>query len=103
VKEMTNITDLGLPDISDETLERLAEECEKQVTDFLLKRVPGKSIEDLSISCSLNLFNGQLDVDIEIDVSQGFVTGVPLDDLAKAATDWGANWLEKQLMELKRT
>jgi hypothetical protein len=99
---MTNIINLGLPDISDEIIEQLAEECEKQVTDFLLKRVPGKSIEDLSISCTLNLLDGQLDVDIEIDISQGFDTGLSLDELVQEAIDWGAEWLEKQLVGLKR-
>ncbi len=101
MREMTNIIDIGLPDISEEIIEQLAEECERQVTGFLLKRVPGKSIEDLFVSCALSLVDRQLDVDIGIEIGQGFDTGILLDDVIQAATDWGAEWLEKQLMELK--
>jgi len=101
VREMTNIIDIGLPDISEETIEQLAEECERQVTGFLLKRVPGKSIEDLFVSCALILLDGQLDVDIEIEIGQGFDTGTSLEDMVQEAIDWGAEWIEKQLMGLK--
>lgn len=102
MREMTNIIDIGLPDISDETIEKLAEECEKQVTEFLLKKVPEKSIEDLSITCALSLLDGQLDVEIDIEISQRFDTGLSLDDLVQEATDWGAEWIEKRLVELKK-
>jgi len=98
---MTNIIDIGLPDISEETIERLAEECELQISRYLLERVPEKSIEDLFISCTLSLLDGQLDVDISIEIGQAFDTGQSLDDLIQEAIDWGAEWLEKQLMELK--
>jgi hypothetical protein len=99
---MTNIIDIGLPDISEETIEQLAEECERHITDYLLERVPEKSIEDLFISCTLNLLDGQLDVDIDIQIDQGFDTGQSLDNLIKEAMDWGVEWLEKQLMEMKK-
>lgn len=98
---MTNIIDIGLPDISEETIERLAEECELQISRYLLERVPEKSIEDLFIGCTLSLLDGQLDVDISIEIGQAFDTGQSLDDLIQEAIDWGAEWLEKQLMELK--
>ncbi len=101
MRDMTNIIDIGLPDISEETIEELAEECELQITRYLLERVPEKSIEDLFISCTLSLLDGQLDVDISIEISQGFDTGQSLDDLIQEAIDWGAEWLEKQLMEMK--
>jgi hypothetical protein len=102
VRDMTNIIDIGLPDISEETIEQLAEECELHITDYLLERVPEKSIEDLFISCTLNLLNGQLDVDIDIEIGQGFDTGQSLDNLIKEAIDRGVEWIEKQLMELKK-
>jgi hypothetical protein len=102
VRDMTNIIDIGLPDISDETMEQLAEECELHITNYLLERVPEKSIEDLFVSCSLSLLDGQLDVDIDIEISQGFDTGQSLDDLIREATGQGAGWLEKKLMELKK-
>lgn len=101
MRDMTNIIDIGLPDISEETIERLAEECELQITRYLLEQVPEKSIEDLFLSCTLSLLDGQLDVDISIEIGQAFDTGQSLDDLIQEAIDWGAEWLEKQLMELK--
>lgn len=101
MRDMTNIIDIGLPDISEEIIEQLAEECERQVTGFLLKRVPGKSIEDLSVSCALSLLDGQLDVDIDIEIGQGFDTGISLEDVIQEAIDWGVEWLEKRLMGLK--
>jgi hypothetical protein len=98
---MTPVIDIGLPDISEETIEQLAEECEVQVLEFIKKQVPEKSLEALFITCSLNLSNGQLDVDIDIDISQTFDTGHDLDNLLQEAIDCGEEWLEKKLMEMK--
>jgi hypothetical protein len=98
---MTIVLDIGLPDISEEIIEQLAEECEVQVTDFIKRTVPEKSIEALFITCSLNLLDGQLDVNLDIDISQAFDTGHDLDTLLQEAIDCGVEWLEKQLMEMK--
>ena len=99
---MNKPIDIGLPDISEETIEQLAEECEVQVSEFIWSKVPEKSIESLFITCSLNLVKGQLDVDIDIDISQAFDTGHDLDSLLQEAIDCGEQWLEKKLMGMKR-
>jgi len=101
VREMSSIIDIGLPDISEDTIEQLAEECEVQVMEFIKTNVPEKSMESLFITCSLNLVDGQLDVNIDIDISQAFDTGHDLDDLLQEAVDSGVEWLEKKLMEMK--
>jgi hypothetical protein len=98
---MSIIIDIGLPDISEDTIEQLAEECEVQVMDFIKSQVPEKSLDILFITCSLDLMNGQLDVNIDIDISQVFDTGHDLDELLQEAVDCGAEWLEKKLMEMK--
>ncbi|MFW9844674.1 MAG: DUF3194 domain-containing protein [Candidatus Thorarchaeota archaeon] len=98
---MSVIIDIGLPDISEDTIEQLAEECEVQVTEFIKSAVPEKSMEALFVTCSLNLSNGQLDVSLDIDISQAFDTGHDLDDLLQEAMDCGVEWLEKKLMEMK--
>ena len=98
---MSIILDIGLPDISDDVIEQLAEECEVQVTDFIKSKVPEKSIDSLFITCSLNLLDGQLDVNLDIDISQAYDTGHDLDDLLQEAISCGVEWLEKQLMEMK--
>ena len=101
MREMSSIIDIGLPDISEDTIEQLAEECEVQVMEFIKTNVPEKSMESLFITCSLNLVDGQLDVNIDIDISQAFDTGHDLDTLLQEAIDCGLEWLEKQLMEMK--
>ena len=101
MREMSSIIDIGLPDISEDTIEQLAEECEVQVMEFIKTNVPEKSMESLFITCSLNLVDGQLDVNIDIDISQAFDTGHDLDDLLQEAVDSGVEWLEKKLMEMK--
>jgi len=98
---MSIIIDIGLPDISEDTIEQLAEECEIQVMEFIKSQVPEKSLDSLFITCSLNLLDGQLDVNIDIDISQAFDTGHNLDDLLQEAMDSGVEWLEKKLMEMK--
>jgi hypothetical protein len=101
VSEMSVIIDIGLPDISEDIIEQLAEECEVQVTEFIRSKVPEKSIDTLFVTCSLTLLDGQLDVNIDIDISQAFDTGQDLDDLLQEAIDCGVEWLEKKLMEMK--
>jgi len=98
---MSAIIDIGLPDISEDIIEQLAEECEVQVSDFIKNKVPEKSLDVLFITCSLNLLEGQLDVNLDIDISQAFDTGHDLDDLLQEAVDCGVEWLEKKLMEMK--
>ena len=98
---MSIIIDIGLPAISEDIIEQLAEECEVQVSDFIKNKVPEKSLDILFITCSLNLTDGQLDVNIDIDISQAFDTGHDLDDLLQEAVDCGVEWLEKKLMEMK--
>lgn len=101
MREMSTIIDIGLPDISEDIIEQLAEECEVQVSDFIKNKIPEKSLDVLFITCSLNLQNGQLDVNLDIDISQAFDTGHDLDDLLQEAVDCGVEWLEKKLMEMK--
>lgn len=98
---MSTIIDIGLPDLSEDIIEQLAEECEVQVSDFIKNKVPEKSLDVLFITCSLNLLDGQLDVNLDIDISQAFDTGHDLDDLLQEAVDCGVEWLEKKLMEMK--
>ena len=98
---MSVIIDIGLPDISEDIIEQLAEECEVQVTEFIKNKVPEKSMDVLFVTCSLNLLDGQLDVNLDIDISQAFDTGHDLDDLLQEAVDCGVEWLEKKLMEMK--
>ncbi len=82
-------------------MEQLAEECEAQVSKYILKKIPEKSIDTLFVSCTLELMDGQLDLDVQLEISQVFDTGHSLDDLLQEATDFGVEWLEKQLTEMK--
>lgn len=88
--------------MSEEVIEHLAEECEAQVSKFILKIIPEKSIDTLFVSCTLDLVDGQLDLDIQIEINQLFDTGHSLDDLLQDATDFGVEWLENQLTEMKK-
>ena len=92
---------IGLPVLTEEVLENLAEECEAQVSNFLLKKIPEKSIDTLFVSCTLELVDNQLDLDVQLEINQLFETGHSLDDLLNEATEFGVEWLEKQLTEMK--
>lgn len=92
--------EIGLPNLSEEQLEILAETCEAKITEYILDRIPKKSIAELTVSCSLQL-SDQLDIDIDIDVSQNYESGSDLDDLLSEAAEHGTVWLETRLKELK--
>jgi hypothetical protein len=91
---------IGIPPLSEEELEQLAEECENEVSTFVFEKVPPKSIEELSVSCVLEL-SDKLDVEIQIDLDQKYDTGHSLDELVHEATLHGIKWLDQKLMELK--
>ena len=101
MRKMSPTISIGLPDISEEVMERLAEECEAQISQFILKKIPEKSIDTLFVSCTLELEDSQLDIDVQLEINQLFDTGHPLDDLLQEATDFGVKWLETQLTEMK--
>ncbi len=101
MRTMSPTLSIGLPDMSEEVMEQLAEECEAQVSKYILKKIPEKSIDTLFVSCILELMDGQLDLDVQLEISQVFDTGHSLDDLLQEATDFGVEWLEKQLTEMK--
>jgi len=101
VREMNPVLSIGLPELSEEVLEKLTEDCEAQISGFIVKKIPEKSIERMFVSCTLELDNGQLDLDVQIELSQVFDTGHSLDDLLQEATDFGVEWLENQLAEMK--
>lgn len=101
MREMNPVLSIGLPELSEEVLEKLTEDCEAQISGFIVKKIPEKSIERMFVSCTLELDNGQLDLDVQIELSQVFDTGHSLDDLLQEATDFGVEWLENQLAEMK--
>jgi hypothetical protein len=98
---MSPVLSIGLPEIPGEVIEKLTEDCEAQISGYIVKKIPEKSIESMFVSCTLELENGQLDLDVQIELSQVFDTGHSLDDLLQEATDFGVEWLEKQLTEMK--
>jgi hypothetical protein len=102
VRIMSPILSIGLPDISEEVIERLAEECEAKISKFILKKIPDKSIDTLFVSCTLELVDNQLDLEVELEIDQLFDTGHSLDDLLQEATGIGVDWVEKQLAEMKK-
>ena len=81
MRTMSPTLSIGLPDMSEEVMEQLAEECEAQVSKYILKKIPEKSIDTLFVSCTLELMDGQLDLDVQLEISKLFDTGHSLDDL----------------------
>ena len=92
--------DIGLPNLNEEDIEGLAEECEAEISTYILRRVPKKSIEEMSVNCTIEL-GSELELDVQMDLVQGYDTGLDLDKLLQDATVHGADWLEKRLRELK--
>lgn len=103
MREMNPTVSIGLPSLTDSDVEKLAEECESEISRFLLGKVPRKSISDMSVVCTMELSSdgSQLDMDIQIDISQSYDTGHSLDRLVDEATKQASAWLEKRLMEMK--
>ena len=66
-------TEIGLPSLNDQQIESLAEECEDEITKFILGKIPKKSIAEISVSCILE-FDEELDVDVQIDLEQSYDT-----------------------------
>jgi hypothetical protein len=102
VRMMSPTLSIGLPELSEEVLEHLAEECEAQVSKFILTKIPEKSIDTLFVSCTLELVDNQLDLDIQLEIDQLFDTGHSLDDFLQDAVDFGVDWFENQLTEMKK-
>ena len=98
---MSPTLSIGLPELTEEVIEQLAEECEAQVSKFILNKIPEKSIDTLFVSCTLELVDRQLDLDVQLEISQLFDTGHSLEDLLQETTDFGVEWLENQLTEMK--
>lgn len=101
MREMNPTLSIGLPELSKEVIEQLTEECEAQVSKFILKKIPEKSIDTLFVSCTLELQDSQLDLDVQLEITQLFDTGHSLEDLLQEATNFGVEWLENQLTEMK--
>jgi len=97
---MSDSVDLGLPELTDEQIEQLTEECQEEVTRYVLSMVPQKSLSELSVVCTID-FETQLNLRVEIDISQEYDTGHSVDDITDQAARHGAEWLEKRLRELK--
>ncbi len=99
---MTPVLEIGLPEISEDRIEELTEACEREVTEYLLERLTEKSIEDLSVICTLQL-SEQLDVELDVMVSQKYATIDDLNQLIEDAIAHGVNWLEMRLLEMKNS
>ncbi len=100
MREMTPVVELGLPELDEEQVSLFAEECEQEITNYLLNIISAKSLEDLTVVCILET-SDQLDAFIEIDITQQYDTGHNLDDLIEEATQHGYDWLEERLRGLK--
>ncbi|MFW9918135.1 MAG: DUF3194 domain-containing protein [Candidatus Thorarchaeota archaeon] len=97
---MKPVVDIGLPDLDEEQIDALAEACEKQITSFILNEIPSKSIDELSISCTLDL-DDELHLAIDIDIIQKYSTGQNLEEITNRASEYASDWLERQLKEMK--
>lgn len=98
----TYTEDIGLPELSEETIEKLAEECEAKISKFILERIPKKSISEMSVSCILDLTT-QLDLEISVDITQSYDTGHPIEALVEEASEYGEKWIKSRLVEMKGT
>ncbi len=103
MRKMSPVLTIGLPELTESDMEHLAEECEEEVSRFVLKSVPRKSISELSVICVLDVSSdgSQLDIDVQLNLVQEYETGHSLETLTEEATRHAASWLEKKLMEMK--
>ena len=97
---MTRVTEIGLPQLTEEDIERLTEQCEQEITRFIFQMVPQKSIAELNVVCTLDL-SDVLTLDVDLDITQKYDTGHSLDEILEQAAAHGQDWLERRLMEMK--
>ena len=101
MRNMNSYTeDIGLQELTEDIIEKLAEECETEISRFILERIPRKSISEMSVSCILDLTT-QLDLEISIDITQSYDTGHPIEAIVEEASEYGEKWIKKRLMEMK--
>ncbi|MFW9908713.1 MAG: DUF3194 domain-containing protein [Candidatus Thorarchaeota archaeon] len=98
---MSPVVEIGLPQLDEEKVGQLAENCEQEISNYILSVVPSKSIEEMSISCVLEIADEQLNVNIDVDIIQKYDTGQDLEEIIENASEHGAKWLEGKLLELK--
>ncbi|TXT53957.1 MAG: hypothetical protein BAJATHORv1_100042 [Candidatus Thorarchaeota archaeon] len=98
---MSPLLEIGLPDLSPDELEKLAEKCEEEVSQYITERVPQKSIEQLVVTCLLELSDDRLDVIINIDIIQKYESGHDLDSISDDAIEHAIEWVEDRLREMK--
>ena len=101
MREMTPVVEIGLPELDEEQVSLFAEECEQEITKYVLNTISAKSIENLSVVCIIET-SDQLDAFIEIDIAQQYDTGHNLDNLIEEASQHGYDWLEERLRVLKQ-
>ncbi|TFG15536.1 DUF3194 domain-containing protein [Candidatus Thorarchaeota archaeon] len=92
--------DVGLPSLDFNEMEVLAEKCEEEITGFIFQRIPEKSIEEMTVSCTLEM-NEQLNLEIQIEINQKYHTGHDLENIIEEAAEHGSDWLEERLREMK--
>ncbi len=97
---MTPVVEIGLPELDEEHIGQLAEECEYEISNYIFSIIPIKSIDNLDVSCSLDL-SEQLDIEIIIEITQKYDTGTDLNQVIERASEFGSDWLQKRLMEMK--
>lgn len=91
---------IGIPHLSEEEVELLAENCEDEISKFLFQMIPPKSIEELIVSCTLEL-KEELELDVQIDLVQKYDTGQSLNELIQQAIEHGVQWFDQKLLEMK--
>lgn len=101
MSDMNAVLRIGLPELTAEDIASLAELCEEHITGYIFEKLGSKSIEEMTITCILEMDDDGLQLDVQIDIEQKFETGHDLDALLDEATQNGVKWLEKQLMEMK--
>lgn len=100
MRKMNPVVDIGLPNLDAMQIDSLAEDCEKEASTFILNEVPSKSIDDLSISCILDL-EEELELTIDIDIVQKYETGHDLEDVMNRTSAHVFEWLERKLRGMK--
>ncbi|MBD3407895.1 MAG: DUF3194 domain-containing protein [Candidatus Lokiarchaeota archaeon] len=98
---MSPLLEIGLPNLSDTEIEKLAEECENEVTQYILEQVPKKSLEQIVVVCMFELSSGQLDISIDIDIIQRYETNHNLNEIINDAITHGISWIEEELQGMK--
>ncbi|MCD6514787.1 MAG: DUF3194 domain-containing protein [Candidatus Asgardarchaeum sp.] len=94
-----SVTDIGLPELTLETIEEIAELVEKRIRNYIFSKIGKENVYDIDVTVSIE-HDETLDVTIDIDLTLSPLFRDIKEKLETEALDIAFECLEKRLREI---